>query len=197
MNDLKNLQDTALLGLVGQGNAQALEVLFERYYQELCAFAFRFLKSPDLSQEVVSDIFLKLWLNRQKENPPQNLKAYLFSATKNQALNYLKKEENFSEVLGEMPENDFISDDIADKNISLQELEAQMDALLNEMPPQRQLIFRMNRLEGLKYKEIAQKLSISVHTVQNQMVEAVKFISQKYPHLDTLKIFLLLYLTQL
>ena len=69
----------------------------------------------------------------------------------------------------------------ADKFIQYEELKEDIDLLLRQLPKKRQIIFRMNRLDGLSYKEIAEILSISVNTVQNQMVEAVKFLSQQRP----------------
>ena len=80
----------------------------------------------------------------------------------------------------------------ADYIVNYSELKEEIDSLIRQLPKKREMIFRMNRIDGLSYKEIAEVLSISVNTVQNQMVSAVKFLTDQYPRLK--KLFLLLYL---
>jgi RNA polymerase sigma-70 factor, ECF subfamily len=193
MENLSRIKDEDLFALVQQNNAKALETLIERYSVVICEFVHRIVKSPETAEELASDTFVKLWLNRHQINLQLSLKAYLYTIAKNLALDFLQKKR----IQTSPEENAYftISDvnDEADKMLHYQEFEGHIERLLQEMPPQRQLIFRMNRLEGLKYKEIAEVLSISVHTVQNQMVEATKFMAQKYPLMESLKIVLLLF----
>lgn len=91
--------DNILFEQIQQDNQQALEVLFKKYYTSLCLFAKTFLKRSDLSEEVVADVFFKLWENRKKIQINSHLKAYLYIAIKNESLNVLnKKEFNFEDI---------------------------------------------------------------------------------------------------
>lgn len=165
--------DQELLKLIKKDNQDALEELFERYYYQLCDFAFQFVRSFDLAEEVVSDVFMKIWKNRYKLHIRSSLKAYLYTATRNQSLNYLSKEKQDFEsldVLDNTPSEKYQPDE----EYMFRELENRIEILINTLPPRRRIIFKLSRLEGFKYQEIADILSISIHTVQNQMVQAVK-----------------------
>ena len=89
--------DEYLFERIKTSDKRALEILFERYYVPLCDFAYQFLKSSDLSEEAVSDVFIKLWSNRFQIKLQSNLKAYLYRAVRNISLNYLKKENKNTE----------------------------------------------------------------------------------------------------
>lgn len=182
--------DEELLRQIKNNDSGALKVLFEKYFSQLCYFSKQFVKNTDLAEEAVSDIFLNIWLKRGKIEITTSLRAYLYTAVRNQSLNYLKQnkihfeEMEIAETEGKMSESD------ADRLVNFEELKNEIDIILRQLPKKREIVFRMNRIEGLSYKEIAEILSISVNTVQNQMVKAVKFISGQYPHLK--KLFFLL-----
>lgn len=193
----KKDSDETLLTQIKSGEKQAFEILFDRYFESLCDFSYQFLKSKDLSEEAVSDVFIKVWLNKTKLQIKSGVKAYLYRAVRNQSLNYIKKEGDLFEDLSELyqqPADNLLS---ADRSILYDELQKNVDSLIDEMPSQRKLIFRMNRLDGMKYQEIAEVLGISVYTVQNHMVEASKHLSSKYSQLKSMKmwaIFIIIFL---
>lgn len=165
--------DHILLQRIKENDQEALEELFEKYYYTLCDFAFQFVRSFDLTEEVVSDVFLKIWKKRRKLHIRSNFKTYIYTATRNQALNYLKKEDRDFESLDELGQT--ASDKYRpDEDLMFRELENRIEILINTLPPRRKLIFKLSRIEGFTYQEIADILSISIHTVQNQMVQAVK-----------------------
>lgn len=184
MSKLKNHGDNELIALIKQGDEDALEALFERYFNRLCRFAFQFLKSTDLCEEVVSDIFLNVWLKRESINITSSVPSYLYISVRNQSLTYLKKNKQNFEELGSAEIEEKISNETPSNLFDYEELVTEVESVLQKLPPKRQLIFRMNRFDGLKYKEIAEILNISVNTVQNQMVEAVKFLERQYPKLN-------------
>jgi RNA polymerase sigma-70 factor, ECF subfamily len=179
----KYISDEELLHRIKHDDTHALKILFERHFSLLCCFASRFVKNAHLAEEVVSDVFLNIWLKREKIEIKTNLKTYLFTAVRNQSLNYLKKNNKHFEDIDAVDKENKASDMNADKFIQYEELKEDIDSLLCQLPQKRQIIFRMNRLDGLSYKEIADILSISLNTVQNQMVEAVKFLSHRNPRL--------------
>lgn len=182
--------DEDLLSQIKHNDSGALKVLFEKYFAALCYFSNKFVRNTDLAEEAVSDIFLNIWLKRGKIEITTSLRAYLYTAVRNQSQNYLKKNKiHFEEI--EMAEMEGkISESDADRLVNFEDLKNEIDIILKQLPKKREIVFRMNRIEGMSYKEIAEILSISVSTVQNQMVKAVKFISGQYPHLK--KLFFLL-----
>jgi RNA polymerase sigma-70 factor, ECF subfamily len=163
-----------LLQRIKENDQSALECLFEKYYYRLCDFAFQYVGSVDLAEEVVSDVFLKIWKNRHKMEINTNFKAYIYTATRNQALNYLEKEKRDFESLDEIMYGKPSDDYHPDEELIFQELENHIEVLINKLPPRCKVIFKLSRVEGFTYREIADILSISIHTVQNQMVKAVK-----------------------
>ena len=171
MGKCPNIQ---LFQRIKENDQSALECLFEMYYYRLCDFAFQYVGSVDLAEEVVSDVFLKIWKNRHKMEINTNFKAYIYTATRNQALNYLEKEKRDFESLDDIMHGKPSDDYHPDEELIFQELENHIEVLINKLPPRRKVIFKLSRVEGFTYLEIADILSISIHTVQNQMVKAVK-----------------------
>lgn len=165
--------DQILLQLIKKDDQAALEALFEKYYYRLSDFAFQYVRSFDLTEEVVSDVFLKIWNNRHGLMVSVNFKSYIYTATRNQALNYLKKENRDLEPLDVLTETSSDRHQ-PDEELEFQEFQNQIERLINILPPRRKIIFKLSRIEGFTYREIAKILSISEHTVQNQMIQAVK-----------------------
>lgn len=181
--DLAQLEDLQLLQLIRESNDLALQVLFDKHYDALLELAVHFLKNLSLAEEIVADVFLKIWEKRETLAIRQTPKAYLLVATKNLSLNMLAKEKY------SFRQNSIIEEpDAEDPEAILQydQLFQQVDQLISEMPAQRQLVFRLNRLDGLRYKEIADLLDISVETVQKHMTQAVKFMSRHKAHITSM-----------
>lgn len=189
MKNIANRSDIDLLVGIKENNSISLEALFNRYYFGLCKFSYQILKNIDLAEEAVADVFLNIWLKRGSIEIKSSLKAYLFMAVKNQSLNYLKKDKQDLEEIEVIDKEGNISNLSADDFLLYKELTEEIEKIIQELPGKRQQIFRMSRIDGLSYQEIADILSISVHTVQNQMVKAVKYLSEQYPRI---KLFLLL-----
>lgn len=182
----KYISDMELLDRIKKNDSEALRILFERYFEALCFFSFQILKSNELCEESVSDVFTNIWLKRKTINIKTNFRSYLYSAVKNQSINYLRQEKRYSQNMESTNLHLVISDQTADQSILQQNLENKIDSFIKELPERRGLIFRMNRIDGLSYKEIAEILSISVNTVQNQMVKAIKYIADQLPRIKKL-----------
>lgn len=155
------------------------EDLFKSQYSNLCAIANSFLKDLDASEEVVQAVFVKFWENRNSVEIKQSFNGYLATAVKNNCLNQLKhlkvteayKEHNKREIeyeeSRERHEND--GNELSDK----------IKLSIDQLPEGRKKIFILSRYEGLKYREIADKLGISIKTVENQMGSALKFLKNE------------------
>ena len=185
MDDFLNT-DKELFHQIKKNKSNALSTLFNKYYVQLCRFSYTYVKSVDLAEEVVSDVFYNIWVNRKKIEIKSNLKTYLYSATRNISINYLAKESRTWENIETIGLENIVSENSPEKILNQKELEKLIESLIKKLPKKRQLVFRLNRIDGLSYKEIARILSISVNTVQNHMVKAVEFIYNQYPKIDAM-----------
>lgn len=170
------------LNRIKQNDQTALEKLHRKYYQLLCSFAFNYVKNVHSAEEIVSDVFLNFWLKRHSITINSSIKSYFYTSVRNQSINYLNiQKQTFEEIADNGFELEALGND-ADAEINYAETLNKIEKIIRELPPQRQTIFRLNRIDGLKYKEIAEILSISVNTVQKQMTKAVKHISKYHSH---------------
>ena len=156
---------------------QAYKELFTSLYSYLYHFAWNFVKSKQLSEEVVSDVFIKVWEKRKSLEKVYNLKVYLYVATRNISLNYLEKKEhtNFADI------EDFsanLKSNYSDPEQLL--ITSDMMMLINkailQLPPRCRLVFKLVKEDRMKYKEVAEILHISVKTVENHVAIALRKI---------------------
>ena len=173
------LNDTVIIQLLGERNEKAFEQVFKTHYKRLHAYAFTMLKDEAAAEEMVQNVFYKIWERTGQLNISGSVTAYLYRAVHNESLNYLKhlkvRAAHQSETTWQMKG----LTDQASKRILLKELESKLHTALNELPEQCRLIFQLSRFEELRYREIAEKLDISVKTVENQMGKALKLLRMK------------------
>lgn len=161
---------------------KAYKELYELLSDGLYRFSYAFVKSNEAAEEIVSDVFIKLWQISGKLMEIENLKVYLYTITKNFSLNYITKNykntvvniDSFDiEAVIEIrsAEDMYISADIVRK----------IRLIIQELPPQCRIIFQLVKEEGMKYKEVAAVLNLSVFTVRNQLAIAVKKIAETLP----------------
>ena len=166
---------------------KAYKELYLLMFDSLFRFSYSFVKSKQAAQELVSDVFVKLWQIRSQLNAIDNLKPYLFGITKNFSLSYLARaSKNLSIQLDDIDLDEIDIESIIEfKNpedlyISKETIKNIMQAI-RDLPPQCQIIFSLVKVEGLKYKEVAKLLNISVFTVRNQVAIATKKIADVLP----------------
>jgi len=160
------------------GDEKAFEALFRQYYPQLCLYATRVLNNPSAAEEIVQELFVRLWEKKEETQIDTSVKNYLFRAVKNHCLNYIKhnqiKNEYSQKILAQARAED-VYEDIETQTKLFQKIEES----IAELPQKRQEIFRLSRQEGLKYREIAEKMNISVKTVETQMGLAIKTLREK------------------
>ncbi|MBC8004524.1 MAG: RNA polymerase sigma-70 factor, partial [Verrucomicrobia bacterium] len=158
-----------------EGDEHAFKALFQKYYSAMCQFAYQFLKDSDMAEETVQELFVRLWEKRATLNIELSVNHYLFRSIRNQCLNQLQHQKIKQQYASRMLEN-------AEQETDWQPFYLEMDLMerieksIDSMPPKRQEIFRLSREQGLKYKEIADKLNISIKTVEAQMGLALKYL---------------------
>lgn len=157
---------------------QAFKELYLAYFDRLYKFAFSILHSAEFAEEAVNDVFLNIWQKRSTLKNIASLSGYLFISTKNTSFNYLskfRKERNTSldDVLVRF-ETDELTPETA---FFTAEIRNEIEQAINQLPPKTKLVFQMAKVEGMKYKEIADILNISVNTIDNHIATAVKKLS--------------------
>ena len=158
---------------IKSGDIEAFEQLFNDYCGQLCAHAYTLLHDADDAEEMVQNVFVNFWNKRATLTISGSPKSYLYKAVKNESLNFIKHKKVVDlHATG----SQHITLAQAQDPLVLTELQEKIDQVLAALPPERKKIFLMNRNEGLKYREIAVKLNISIKTVENQMGSALKFL---------------------
>ncbi|MDP4184616.1 MAG: RNA polymerase sigma-70 factor [Bacteroidota bacterium] len=153
------------------------EELFRNYYGSLCNFANKFVHDWDESEEVVQEVFYRLWKNRQILHESQSLKPLLFKAVQNRCINYLEHkkivQKHASEIQTAAQQEWFSANDTSSP-LTQDELNQAIQRGIDTLPVHCKRIFEMSRIEGLSYKEIASQLGVSVKTVETQISRALK-----------------------
>ncbi len=182
--------ETELFEKIKKSDLKAFEILFHRYYRHLCLFSAKILKDNDAAEEIVQDFFVKLWEKREQIDIRTSVNSYLFGSVKNLCINYInhnKIKQKYAKFIQDetaikIPDEDrFVEPDLTEK----------IAESINSLPEKRREIFRLSREEGMKYKEIAEKLHISVKTVEAQMGLAIKTLREKLKKYNTFFTFFL------
>jgi RNA polymerase sigma-70 factor, ECF subfamily len=165
--------DKKLLEEIKRDSEAAFDALFRKYYRNLVYFALKTLKNMDAANEVVQDLFVVFWEKRQQLEPQVSLKAYLFRATFNNCIHYINKQKKIEgDDLGHVHEGFGDFSDLMEAS----ELETRIFGLIEQLPNECKRIFKMSRFDELKYQQIAERLNISVKTVETQISRALKFL---------------------
>ena len=168
------LKEQQQLRKIQKGDLDSFEHLFRQYYPGLCGYAESLLRKPEVAEEVVQDVFYNIWKNRETLRITRNLQSYLYRSVYNNSMMYLRK----------MRREFFFEDGIAtdqavdspdpSQALQLNEVSELIARTLEGLPEKTREIFYLNRQEGLKYREIAARLAISVKTVEANMGKALK-----------------------
>lgn len=183
-----------LLGMIGQENRLAFNMFYDIYYDQVFRYAYYFLKDTEACREVIADVFFSVWQSRKKLQSIENPETYLFIAVRNEVTRYNKRSSKNANILSlDHVQSAVVSDDSPDDQIIYEEMQQLLNKIISELPEKCRIIFLMARQEGLKPKEIAEKLTISENTVRVQMKIAIDKIIVRikpyYPDL-TFSIFL-------
>ena len=166
--------DRKIMNQLRKGNIKSFEFLFHQFHPGLVLYAGSILKNSELAEEVVQDVFYNIWKNRREFRLTTSWKSYLFKSVYNNSLMEIRKMKR--EI--PMDEEKFINENNisvdASGEIQKEELNEVIEKTLNSLPERTKEIFTLSRFEGLKYKEIALKLTISVKTVEANMARALK-----------------------
>ena len=164
---------STILRNIQRGDIQEFEKLFRDYYPLLCHYSLRFVKDANQAEEVVQDLFCQLWENKEELKIHTSIKAYLYKATYLNSLQLIRKKGVRNQY------EEYIKNNRSENSLDMHTMEEReiysiVQKTLTSLPDRCSQIFKMSRFEGLKYHEIAEKLSISVKTVEANMGKALK-----------------------
>ena len=163
-----------LNNLLSNIDLKEFEALFKGHYAELCVFANKFLDDLDAAEETVQSVFVKIWEGKNTLSIQSSIKSYLYSAVRNGCMNQIKhiKIRDTYKTYNQRTIDE--GNHLESNEVEVSELESKIQESIKNLPKSRRQIFILSRYEGLKYKEIAEQLNISIKTVENQMGSALK-----------------------
>jgi RNA polymerase sigma-70 factor (ECF subfamily) len=164
-----------IIGKAKSEDELAFEILFRKYYVRLCGFANKFLPNTAESEEIVQDVFLNIWKKKDQLKLDNEIRPYLFKSVQNLCYNFLEHKkviDNYYSVIEVVYKNQ-TEDFNTYESVLYTEFQSKVDAAIVSLPNQCRVIFQMSRQDGFKYAEIADKLGISVKTVETQMNRAL------------------------
>jgi RNA polymerase sigma-70 factor (ECF subfamily) len=179
MKDFILYSDEELMLEIKADNVFAFDVLYKRYSKRLYKFGHSILKSQEEAENLIQDAYLNLWENRYKVEKDNSVKSYLFTIAYNSAISIIRKkarESVFIEYLKSLQE---INEEPVNVELEYKELTNKLDEIIKALPQRQKEVYLLHKVEGLKYNEIAERLNISVNTIENHMSRALKTIREK------------------
>jgi RNA polymerase sigma-70 factor, ECF subfamily len=166
-----------------KGDTKAFEYFYLGYYKNLLFVANQYLHDLAEAEEIVQEVFCRVWHYRKNMDASLSFKAYIITIAKRLIYNKAKKKIN--QVTYEKYQQTHCreSSNILEEYLNFNELNQQINSKIQQLPDKRREIFIMSRIEGLSHKEIAEKLNISTNTVESQITKAIKFLKDSLIHL--------------
>jgi len=181
---LKNTKSNKeLVKLLKKGDLIAFDTIYSKYSHKIYEFVLRYLKQDEDAEEIVQEVFIKIWESKSKIDIHLSFESFLFTIAYNTSISLLRKrvsETKSREYLRSLQQINTTEDAI--EEIQFKELNDKLQSLVNQLTPRKKEIYLLSREEGFTHKEIAQKLNISENTIKNHLVTTLKFLKS---HIDS------------
>ena len=191
MPELAASYERILLGKLKNNDQSAFTIIFTKYYADLVRFSFGFTRNSDVSEEIVQEVFLKFWENRSSLDIHTSLKSFLLKNVQNRSIDSLRHTGITNKYTSVVLEHAILSQNDTENYILYSELQANLNQAMHKIPMQYAEVFQMSRLETLNYQEIADKLGVSVRTVEVRISKALGMLREELK--DFLLIGLIIY----
>ena len=169
---------------VGQGDHWAFEALFREYYLPLTRFAWRYVESKAVAEELVQEIFSEIWEDRAELNITESVRSYLYKAVKHRSLNYLKHQRiQYKYDTQWMDKREKVSTIEYRDPGHIERIKEAIRVAIEELPPRSRMTYKLHRYDGLTYQEIADVMDISVKTVESQMTRTLQMLRERLSYL--------------
>jgi len=172
----REYEESTLLALLARDSEYAFQLIFDRHRDHIYKVAMLYVKSPGMAEEIVQDVFLKLWIHRRNLPQLHSLESWLYTLTRNITLNYLKKLANEWTVRDKWRKQSQQSENTADHKIRDNEYQRLLQQAIDSLPEQQKQVYRLSREQGLSYEAIGRQLNISPLTVKTHMARALAAI---------------------
>ena len=173
------MTDYKLLSQIKDDNSVAFQQFYNKYYQRLLSFIVTFTNNRDQAKDIVQEAFVVLWTNRKKLDTSKSPKSYIFLIAKNIFIDNYRKEKRDNQFIIELKEV-ALRERIEDNSQATKDRIEKMNSFIEALPEKCRVILKMNKIEGLKYQEIADHLNISLKTVESQMRIAFQKIREQF-----------------
>ena len=175
----KPIETRQLVIQLKDGNQASYKVLYDKYAPMLFAFSRKYLQTREDAEEIVQEVFLRIWEKKENIDEYQSFSSYVIQAAKYRIYNGFRKKVNEQAYLDFLIYADDSSRNFTELDVNYHAVKKKAECAIMAMPPKRQEIFRLSREDGLKNREIADRLQISIKTVENQMGLALKFLKDE------------------
>lgn len=165
--------DDILIAGIKKDDYACYNQLFMRYYSRLCLFVFGITRNYTSSEDVVQELFIRLWIQRGKLEINESISGYLYRACKNAAINYLRSEKNRQKSIQNMPAKEWQTDEDQIEQI---EFTVALNQCIEQLPNRSRDVFMKSRIDGMKQQEISDQLGVSVKTIKNQIWKSLQFL---------------------
>ncbi len=179
MPEANNHIEKKLIQDLKKGDSSAFDELYQLYARRIYRFAFSFLKNKPDAEEIVQEVFIRVWENREKVKEYYSFRAFLFQIGYHIIIDKFREQLKEKEFIELLKANAVVSESDTDRKVDFADLNEQYRNEIENLPERRKTIYKMSRFDGLTYREIAEKLKISPKTVENQMVSALKHLRKK------------------
>ncbi|MEN7549623.1 RNA polymerase sigma-70 factor [Rapidithrix thailandica] len=177
LENIQQIKPTEVKELI-KGNKAAFEKIYFEYHQQLYYVALTYVKDPKLAEDVLQDVFLKLWINRHQIDPSLSIKNFLYTTLKNHVLNLLRHKKTtilkHMEIANRQPHNS----NETEKQVLLNEYQQAVTQALQQLSDRKREVFQLKTYQGLKNEDVAKKLGISVNTVKVRYTQAVNYLRE-------------------
>jgi RNA polymerase sigma-70 factor (ECF subfamily) len=181
-----NFEESRLITLLHDNSEYAFQLIYDKYRNRIYQTAIKFLKSPIIAQDVVQDVFMKLWFERNKIDASKPVEAWLYTVAKNNILNKLRKIANEWKAIDVMSHSILQSESNTDQKLNEGEFNRNIESAVSKLPEQQKTVFILSRYEKLTYIQIGAKMGISPLTVKTHLSRALHSIKK---HLDAKGVF--------
>lgn len=180
MSDLKKITDETLTYLISRGIKDAFRELFERYASKIYCFSLKYLKNEEDAQELVQDVFMKIWEKREILDKSKNIRSFVFTVAVNTIYDTIRR-KNIENSFLDFAKNNFdYQAESTWHEVIMNEMYARVEDCAQRLPEQQRKVFVLSRQKGLSNNEISQKLNISKRTVENQLYRALVFLRKHF-----------------
>lgn len=195
MPDENKISDFLLMQRLQQNDAAAYIELYNRYHVKMYRWLIRFVKLPELAEDIVQETFLKIWEIRHRLRPDQSLGAYLYRISRNRAFKLLKKISRDEGLRNRVLAQAAIEVNDAEHTVQWRQYQQLLDNAVSRLPAQRQKVFKLCRQNNKTYDEVANELGISRNTVKEHMVKAISDLRQYFYRCDEVTLLMLFCIT--